>query len=72
MKTIILTGISRGLGKSFFDLLLTTPIKLVAIGRTFPPIDDVLLKNQVSLLHQDLSAMESFDTEAGKINRYPY
>lgn len=61
MRTIILTGISRGLGKAFFDLLSTTSARIIAIGRTFPPIDKSLLASKISLIKLDLSTPFSFD-----------
>lgn len=57
MKTVLITGISRGLGKSFFDLLCKEDLFLICISRTFQDYQ-VELSNQnsnIKLLSHDLS-----------------
>ena len=64
---IIITGISRGLGKAVFDLLIQkTSIPITAIGRTFCPYQKELLKNEqlhrLQLIELNLSNLSKVDS----------
>lgn len=62
MRTIILTGISKGLGKALFDILLNQPIKLICIGRNASSINYSKLQEKIVYLTKDFSNINtSFD-----------
>jgi len=57
MKAIIITGISRGLGKAFFDILKDEQAYLVCISRSFADYQITLAEksDKIELLKFDLS-----------------
>ncbi len=63
MRGIILTGISKGLGKAFFDYLITTDSFLLCISRRFLEYQiEIAQKNSnVNLLKIDLSSSNVID-----------
>lgn len=48
MKNVIVTGVSRGLGKCFFELLAVKNINLIAIGRNFTKEQKLTEKTLIS------------------------
>lgn len=50
MKNVVVTGVSQGLGKCFFDILSTKSVNLVAIGRHFTEYQE---KTGKSLIEHD-------------------
>lgn len=56
MRTVILSGVSSGLGKAFFDLLLTTSAKIIAIGRTFPA--EIISGENLTYINRDLAKVD--------------
>lgn len=52
MKQVIITGVSRGLGKCLCEQLCELDIKLICIGRTFPNIS---VTSNVCFIQYDLS-----------------
>ena len=62
MKVVIITGVSRGLGKEILKLLLTTSNKIVCIGRVFPEME--FMKNTMFIkqdMSDDFSSVTSLD-----------
>ena len=57
MKAIIITGVSRGLGKAFFDILKDKNYYLICISRTFVDYQkkQAELNNNVELIKLDLN-----------------
>lgn len=51
MKTIIITGVSRGLGKGFLGFLISSPNKVVCVGRRLP---DSSVTDKVIFLKRDM------------------
>lgn len=54
MKIVVITGVSRGLGKEILKLLLTTSYRIVCIGRNFPKIESNFLE-KIIFIKQDLA-----------------
>lgn len=64
MQTIIITGISRGLGKAFFDYYNKQAVFLVSIARTLLPYQEEAAKEpRRYFLRQDLSCLDDFFLE---------
>lgn len=61
MKVVIVTGVSRGLGKEILQLLLTTSNRIVCIGRVLPEMEINSMKN-IIFIKQDMSHDFSFVT----------
>lgn len=57
-KTIIITGVSSGLGKALLDTLRTADVRLVCISHTFLDYQTALKNENVALLKCDLSNLE--------------
>lgn len=54
MRVVIITGVSRGLGKEILELFLTTSNQIVCIGRVFPKIEIHFMKT-ITFIKQDMS-----------------
>jgi benzil reductase ((S)-benzoin forming) len=61
MKTAIITGISSGLGKAFFDILKKENFHIIAISRRFLEDQQALVEKcpTITLIKQDLADHES-------------
>lgn len=59
MRSVVITGISRGLGAALFDRLVDRGDRVLAIGRTFTDAQQELADaGRVTLHHTDLAAVE--------------
>lgn len=67
MKTVLLTGISSGLGQAFFDYLITKELNLCCISRRFLPYQQEIAQSKanISLVKHDLN---DTDNLVSKIN----
>jgi benzil reductase ((S)-benzoin forming) len=54
MKEIIITGVSRGLGKEILKLILPSASRVVCIGRKLPQIEDRLIQKAI-FIRQDMA-----------------
>ncbi len=66
-KTIIITGVSSGLGKALFDALRTLDARLICISRTFLDYQKALSSDSVTLLPCDLSKLEEVSALTHKL-----
>ena len=67
-QTVIITGVSSGLGRALFDVLRGTDVRLVCISRTFLEYQTALASRDVVLLACDLSKPEEVSTLVQKLN----
>jgi benzil reductase ((S)-benzoin forming) len=59
MRSIVVTGVSRGLGAALFDVLDARGDRVLAIGRRFTPAQEARAAaepDRIALLHTDLTA----------------
>ena len=70
-KIAIITGVNKGLGKAFYDLLRReVNIDVIAIGRSFLPEQIVHSKKEnIRLIYQDLSEMKNVGKDL-KLQKY--
>ncbi|MGD0328631.1 MAG: SDR family NAD(P)-dependent oxidoreductase [Minisyncoccia bacterium] len=68
-KTVIITGVSSGLGKALFDTLRGTGVRLICISRTFLSYQTALSDKNVTLLVCDLSNVKEVFSITQKLNK---
>lgn len=68
-KTIIITGVSSGLGKALFDILRTSNARLICISRTFLEYQTALASDNTMLLACDLSKPEEVSALTHKLGK---
>ena len=63
VKLYIITGVSRGLGASMFDLLINENCYVYAISRSFTNKQLELANKRIKLIKKDLSVLTDLDLE---------